>query len=226
MHLPDPDLAINLRNHAAWQRVAAEYAGDSVQEDDPRLREFVRNQFCLRLRGPRVLEVGCGPGTDAAKLADCGLMITATDFSQRFIAIARRRFPELDLRVMDMAAPNLPSESFDGIYGFGAFIHLPRLLAIQTLAKMYELLAPGGLLFLQLIKSTKGLKEYMIESWAGDPHASMHFTCFEENEVRGYFEATGFREIKFLQLPRSAVYEMLPRLTERGIVGYLACAYR
>ena len=217
---------VNLRNQAGWERVATAYAGDEIAEDDPALRAFVRDQLCRRLTGKRVLEIGCGPGTDAAKLADKGLEITATDYSEAFVSIVRQRYPLMPVRRMDMTAPDLPENSFDGIYGFASFIHLPRALADHTLARLHDLLVPGGLLCLQLIMSTQGITEYTIESWAGDPQCSMLFTCYAEAEIRDRLSAAGFEQLECLALPPSPVYDHIPRLVERGIRGYLVYARR
>lgn len=125
---------------------------------------------------------------------------------------------------MDMTAPDLPANSFDGIYSFGSFFHLPRSLANQTLAKLSKLLVPDGLICLQLIKSSRNIREYTIESWAGDPLCSMFFTCYDEAEIQDRFAAANFTQIEFLPLPSSDAYDKNPRLVERGISGYLAFA--
>ena len=217
---------VNLRNQAGWERVAKAYAGDEIAEDDPALREFVRDHFWKRLTGRRVLEIGCGPGTDAAKLAARGLDVTATDYSEAFVSIVLQRYPEMEVRRMDMTAPDLPENSFDGVYGFASFIHLPRSLADHTLSQLGELLVPGGLLCLQLIQSTRGITEYSIDSWAGDPQCSMLFTCYDESEIQSRLSAAGFEGVECIPLPPSPVYDGIPRLVERGIKGYLVCARR
>ena len=190
------------------------------------MRALVREEFRRRLRGPRVLEIGCGPGTDAALLAAQGLDVTATDYAAEFIDIVRQRYPGLHAQQMDMTAPDLPPGSFDGIYGFGCFIHLPRALADQTLKGLHELLAPGGVLCLQLIHSTKGITEYTIDSWAGDPQCSMLFTCYDPPDIQQRLAAAGFIHSECQPMPASEVYDNMPRLVERGVKGYLVFANR
>lgn len=188
------------------------------------MRAQVRADFCARLRGgPRagqVLEVGCGPGTDAALLAASGLEVLATDLAPEFVEIVRERYPGLPARVMDMCAPDLPPASFMGIYGFACFVHLPRALAPTCLAALWGLLAPGGLLGLTWIGSRKGVRDYVIEGWAGDPECRMGFTCYAEEEARGLLEAAGYAEIEVLPLPPAPIYDELPRLVERGVYGF------
>lgn len=209
-----------------WRRFARSYSGEEVAEDDPPMREAVRNEFIRRLRGRRVLEVGCGPGTDARKLADRGLSVTATDYAPEFIAIVQERHPQLAARVMDMTAPDLPPESFDGIYGFASFIHLPRSLADRTLAGLFGLLAPDGLLCLQLIRSTKGIEEYSVNLWGDEGGSLILFSCYDEQEIERRLHRAGFAEVEIVPLPNSDLYDNLPRLIERGIRSYLAFARR
>jgi len=219
----------NAENLAGWRRVAAEYAGPEEGEDDPLMRELVRGAFVARLpeaAGPaRVLEVGCGPGTDAARLAQRGLIVTATDYAPEFVDIVRQRHPELEARVMDMTRPDLPPESFEGIYGFATFVHLPRDQALPALRALRELLVPGGAICLSLIASSKGLRDYRIDNWAGDPACSMGFTCYEHEEARALFEAAGYAAIEAIRNPPS-LYDTLPRLVERGVHGFLVFAQR
>ncbi len=196
-------------NKETWRRVAHRYSGDKVSEDDPGMREVIRSHFCDRLRGTTVLEIGCGPGTDAARLAARGLQVTATDYAPEFVAIVRHRYPDLETRVMNMTEPDLPPCSFDGIYGFATFIHLPRSLADETLAGLLDLLVPGGLLFLVLIKSSKDIREYTIDSWAGTPDCPMLFTCYDEQEMERKLSRLGFVDIEFLATPPSSLRDRL-----------------
>ena len=173
-----------------------------------------------------MVEIGCGPGTDAARLAEQGLDVTATDYAAEFIEIVQQRYPGLPVRQMDMTSPDLPLESFDGVYGFGCFIHLPRALADVTLMNLRQLLAPGGVLCLQLIQSSRGVMEYSITSWAGDPQCEMLFTCYDRGDIQQRLAKAGFCRGECVALPASEVYDKMPRLVERGITGYLVFAYR
>jgi 2-polyprenyl-3-methyl-5-hydroxy-6-metoxy-1,4-benzoquinol methylase len=216
----------NTTNQQTWQRVAQSYAGDEAREDDPAMRRVLRDRFLERLGGKRVLELGCGPGIDAASMADRGLDVTATDYAPEFVAIARERYPNLKVRIMDMTAPDLAPESFDGIYGFASFIHLPRSVADSTLARLHELLVPGGLLSLWLIESSQGIRDYTIDEWAGESQCPMLFTCYPQQEIEERLVAARYAAIQCLPVPRSSAYEGRPRLQDRGISSYQVFARR
>lgn len=205
-----------------YDRIARVYAGQEPGEDDPVLRARCRELFVARLRGRRVLEVGCGPGVDAAKLVEAGLDVTATDACEEFVAIVRERFPAVRARRMDMTAPD--TGEFDGLWSFASFIHVPRSAARATLEGFARLLVPGGLLFLALIRSAKH-REYVIDDWGGVAGNPALFTCWDPGEIAALLGETGFGEVEELGV-RSELYERLPRLVERGVSLFQVVARR
>lgn len=212
----------NEDNLKSYNRIARRYAGDEPAEDDPALRLTCRQMFADRLPGKQVLEIGCGPGIDAHFLHKMGLQVTATDYSPEFVRIVKERYPNLKVRCMDMTQPDVPEGSFDGIYGFACFLHLPRDVADKTLRGLRRLLKPGGVLFLGLIKSTK-LDEYIIPDWGGVENNPVLFTCYGESEIEARLREAGFDHVEFYYTP-SPLYENMPRLVERGVSMYQVIA--
>jgi SAM-dependent methyltransferase len=74
-------------------------------------------------RGKRVLEVGCGAGTDLVRFARGGAIVTGVDLSASAIALARQNFAqqklEADLREADGERLPFPDSSFDLVYAHG-----------------------------------------------------------------------------------------------------------
>lgn len=103
-----------------------------------------------RRRG-RALDIGCGLGDNAARLAQAGFKVTAFDLSQTAIGWAARRFPglEIDWRVADLVDP--PDDflaAFDLVnetYTLQALRPPIRDAAIQALAGFVK---PGGTLLI------------------------------------------------------------------------------
>src|SRR6185437_14538394 len=87
-----------------------------------------------RWRGKRVLEIGCGIGTDTARFARVGAQVTALDLSERSLAIARQRVQVYGVadrvRFYQGSAEALstvvPPEPYDLIYSFGVIHHTPH----------------------------------------------------------------------------------------------------
>ena len=100
----------------------------------------------------RLLEVGCGMGTDLIQLARMGIQTTGVDLTESGIEMAKGRFElyglEAELRVAD--AENLPfeDETFDVVYSFGVLHHTPDTK--KAISETQRVLEPGGKAFIML----------------------------------------------------------------------------
>ena len=99
-----------------------------VEPHIPRFAEFER------WRGKRVLEIGCGLGTDTTNFARHGAKVTAVDLSPQSLELARKRinlygFAE-QVQFYCGSAEELtslvPVEPYDLIYSFGVIHHTPH----------------------------------------------------------------------------------------------------
>src|SRR6476619_2206042 len=86
----------------------------------------------------RVLEVGCGLGTDGAQFAKAGADYTGVDLTDAAIDLARRRFELFGLtgklQVADAENLDFPDESFDVVYSHGVLHHTPDIdAAVQEI---------------------------------------------------------------------------------------------
>jgi ubiquinone/menaquinone biosynthesis C-methylase UbiE len=105
-----------------------------------------------RWKGKRVLEVGCGIGTDSINFARAGAELTAVDLSGESLRIAKQRASVMGvddrIEFVQANAEELTSAvsgaQFDLIYSFGVIHHTPR--PERALAEMRALAAPGGTL--------------------------------------------------------------------------------
>lgn len=92
----------------------------------------------------RVLDVGCGAGAFAARLATRVEHVDALDRSPVMIEAARRRTPSnARCVVADVVTDPLPAESYDAVLSISALHHLPLDVALPRLATA---LRPGGVL--------------------------------------------------------------------------------
>jgi ubiquinone/menaquinone biosynthesis C-methylase UbiE len=94
-------------------------------------------------RPARVLDLGCGPGTDTAVFADAGLDAVGLDITRPFLHAAREdvsaaRFLQGDMRQLPVRA-----DAADGIWSSAAFLHLPRSDAGATLSEFARVLRSG-----------------------------------------------------------------------------------
>ena len=85
-----------------------------------------------RWRGKKVLEIGCGIGTDAVNFASHGAQVTAIDISAKSLEICRQRFEVYGLEGRfystngEALSATVPVESYDLVYSFGSIHHTPN----------------------------------------------------------------------------------------------------
>lgn len=96
----------------------------------------------------RILEVGCGEGSNVAVLAKPGREFYGCDLSRLAIAIARRDGGDAAARMLvaDAAALPFTRGSFDGVFAVSVIEHLPE--PERVLDEMIAALAPQGRLVL------------------------------------------------------------------------------
>ena len=87
-----------------------------------------------RWRGKKVLEIGCGIGTDTISFARAGAQITSVDLTEKSLEVARQRAKvfgfEDRVRFFQANAEKLsdyvPVEQYDLVYSFGVIHHTPH----------------------------------------------------------------------------------------------------
>src|SRR6187455_3437360 len=98
--------------------------------------------------GQRLLEVGCGIGTDLVRFARGGARVTGVDLAATAIDLARKNFalngvtPE-ELRVANGEALPYADAAFDVVYGHGVIQYTSN--APQLIRECHRVLKPGGL---------------------------------------------------------------------------------
>ena len=94
-----------------------------------------------------VLELGCGTGNDAARLAREGFHVTATDLSTEALAAAREKYGDLvDFRIADMAAGlPFPDASFDAVMANVALHMFTDAVTRAVFADVRRVLRQDGL---------------------------------------------------------------------------------
>jgi SAM-dependent methyltransferase len=94
-----------------------------------------------------VLELGCGTGNDAARLADGGYAVTALDLSGEAVKRARSRFDSrVRFLVADMAAPlPFPAGRFDAVMSNVALHMFSDGVTRSVFAEIGRVVRPEGL---------------------------------------------------------------------------------
>jgi thiamine-monophosphate kinase len=148
---------------------------------------------------PRILDAGCGPGNYVKAFDDLGLETVGIDISTEMLAIASQvtsrssalpgasplGSPPLIME-MDALSPEFPDNFFDGIWYSAIFVHIPKIQAPRTLAKLHSILKDEGVLYL----STQ-TGEGSVVRWEG-----RMFFYYTEDELKKLFWDAGFQAVE------------------------------
>lgn len=137
-----------VRKALFWDRIAPKYAADPIA-DMPGYEATLQRVQALLSVEQEVLEIGCGTGTTALRLAPFTRRLLATDVSAGMIAIAQGKLaaqpvPQLSFAVADADVPVCGKEAYDVVLAFN-MLHLVSDLD-HTLQLAVQALRPGGLL--------------------------------------------------------------------------------
>ena len=103
--------------------------------------------------GGRVLEIGSGPGRDAAALEGAGLSVRRTDITPGFVELLRETGHDadvLDPLTDDLDDPARPGTPYDGVWAAACLLHVARADLPTVLSRLAAAVRVGGLLALSL----------------------------------------------------------------------------
>ena len=154
----DPNQELKERVRAFWQ---AHPCGTKFSDAEMGTREFFDRVEAHRYgkewhipiaadfgsaRGLKVLEIGCGLGTDGAQFAKAGADYTGIDLTVASIELAQKRFELAGLRgefrVSDAENLDFADETFDVVYSHGVLHHTPDTEA--AVRSIHRVLKPSG----------------------------------------------------------------------------------
>jgi len=126
-------------------------------------------------KGKRVLEIGCGIGTDAVNFARNGAEYVGIELSEKSLELAELRFRVLGLEgrffvadVEKLSASKIPEGPYDLIYSFGVLHHTPD--PAGALSELGRFSGPGGKIKIMLY-ARNSWKAMLIEYGLDQPEA-------------------------------------------------------
>jgi SAM-dependent methyltransferase len=155
-----------------YDEMGEEFSAWNSQRPDEVRRWFFVEVLARLGATSAVLELGCGPGTDAAELS-AGRRYVGVDLSHVQLSIARRRVPSATFVIGDFTSMVFRPASFDGVVAFYVFMHVPQGQLGQIFERTFEWLRPGGRLMLSMPTIEA---EDRVEEWLGVPMFFARFT--------------------------------------------------
>ena len=130
--------------------------------DEVEHRKYFVEPHILRLaqfsqwKGKKVLEIGCGIGTDTISFLRAGARVTATDLSEESLRVARQRAAVFGFSDQvqfysgnaEELSAFVPIELYDLVYSFGVIHHTPN--PEKVIAEIHQYLPSGGSLKLMV----------------------------------------------------------------------------
>lgn len=100
----------------------------------------------------QILDAGCGPGYHSMRLARRGFKVTAIDFSESILPVAKENVrgaglaDSITFQQENLLALTFADAQFDYILCWGVLMHIPE--AERALPELVRVLKPGGILIL------------------------------------------------------------------------------
>lgn len=141
-----------------------------VESHIPRFAQFER------WGGKRVLEIGCGIGTDTINFARAGALVTAVDLSSESLAIARQRAEVCGVKDRvrffcadaERLSAAIPLEPYDLVYSFGVIHHTP--VPSSAVEEIRKFMSPDTE-FRMMVYAKISWKRIMIDAGFEQPEA-------------------------------------------------------
>ena len=146
-------------------RQAPAVSGDYWNHNVAFHRRIVRD---AALRGGNALDVGCGDGLLLARLATVCRRAVGLETDEQAVARARRRLeqtPQAEVLLDDVMDPDLPQRigTFETVSCVATLHHLPLEPA---LARLSELVTPGGRLIVVGLAANRSLWDWVLSALA------------------------------------------------------------
>lgn len=132
---------------AFWNKAAKKYAASPIKDIAAYEETLARTRSYLTAQD-HLLEVGCGTGSTAIKLAPFVRRITATDISGNMIAIAQRKITGDGPQNIDFVESEINAAMADAPFDAACAFSLLHLVddLDQTLLRLRDRIKPGGYL--------------------------------------------------------------------------------
>jgi len=156
----------------------------------------------------KVLDAGCGNGSQSFRIANKGHFVTGIDISKRSTEFCNKikesiRIKNVDFMQMDLVDINLPRNSFDAVVSGEVLEHIKEDdIVVRNFNKVLKI---GGQCIITTCHNPK--------LWSFEDEWSSHVRRYKAGELRNLFLRNGFRieKMRFFGFPLMRIYLYLFR---------------
>ncbi len=183
-------------NSASYYDRNTESYSDGNQNPADYIDEFL--EYLRQNDGKIILDLGSGPGVNAAYMHSKNFQVVGIDVSRKMIEYATSRYQDIEFQLADMTKLPFSMNSFDGILASFSLIHLPKEVIPAVLAKLHEILKPGGIMYLsvQSGNSTQGFFSHPLI-----PSDKVFLNIFSKEEIFNLLSKSDFKVISQHEKP-------------------------
>ena len=128
---------------------SAKALADKFDTLGARISDIEETFALVKKENPKVLEIGCGNGRDAAEVLKRTNYYLGVDISKELIRLAKEKVPGADFEVADIASFVFP-KALDIVFAFASLIHVTKEEFVDILEKLYDSINTGGVIRISL----------------------------------------------------------------------------
>ncbi len=151
-----------------WDVSAEAWIAAQGESGDPSRRVILDpclDQLLTDVGGLSILDVGCGEGRYARKLAARGALVTGVDPVQAFIDVARERLPSGTFVTGFGETLPLQDASFDVVLSYLSIVDMPDY--VSAIKEMARVLKPGGRIVIATVSNVASTTEGWVKDASG-----------------------------------------------------------
>ncbi|HEX7017865.1 MAG TPA: class I SAM-dependent methyltransferase [Patescibacteria group bacterium] len=162
---------------------------------EPKQAQLIQ-EFSSKIKGKKVLDLGCGPGHDSYLFAELGYEVTGLDYSSEMIKQAKKlkeTTKNISFIVGDMTQLDTYFEpnTFDAVWASASLLHIPTSQIEKVLAGIANVSAPGANVYISL-KGGSGTHLVSEDQYLDGIKVEREFTLWEKETFLELAEKYGF----------------------------------